>query len=83
MRPVSLTVVLLSFILTFKTFDNVYVMTRGGPGDATNIAPIQAYRVTFEFFRFGEGAVITNLLLAISLVLALVYLWVSRREEGA
>jgi multiple sugar transport system permease protein len=83
MRPVSLVVILLSFIYTFRTFDNIYVLTRGGPGDATSIVPVYAYQETFRFFRFGEGAVATSVLLVISLVLCLGYFALSRREEAA
>ncbi len=83
LRPVTLTVLLLSFIFTFKTFDNVYVMTRGGPGDTTMILPIHAYDAAFRFFKFSEGAVSTTVLMLVSIALAAVYFWLSRREEGA
>ncbi len=83
MRPVILTVLLLNFIYTFKTFDTVFIMTRGGPGDATTVMPIYAYTVGFSFFRLGDGAVATTLLLIIPIALSLVYFWVSRREEAA
>lgn len=83
MRPVALTTVLLSFIITFKTLDNIYIMTRGGPGNATNIVPIYAYNQAFQFFHFSDGAAATNVLLVISLLLAAIYLWLSRQEEGA
>jgi multiple sugar transport system permease protein len=83
MRPVILVVLLLNFIYTFKTFDTVYIMTRGGPGDATTVLPIFAYTVGFSFFRLGEGAVATTLLLIIPLVLSLVYFRMSREEEAA
>ncbi|MFT4038159.1 MAG: sugar ABC transporter permease [Thermomicrobiales bacterium] len=83
MRPVILVVLLLNFIYTFKTFDTVYIMTRGGPGDATTVLPIFAYTVGFSFFRLGEGAVATTLLLIIPLVLSLVYFRMTRSEEAA
>lgn len=83
MRPVILTVLLLNFIYTFKTFDTVFIMTRGGPGDATTVMPIYAYTVGFSFFRLGDGAVATTLLLIIPIALSIVYFWVSRREEAA
>ena len=83
MRPVILTVLLLNFIYTFKTFDTVFIMTRGGPGDATTVLPIYAYTVGFSFFRLGDGAVATTLLLIIPVTLSLVYFWVTRREEVA
>lgn len=83
MRPVALTVLLLSFIFTFKTFDNIFVMTGGGPGDATTIMPIYAYQKAFEFFEFSDGAVASTVLMVISIVMALGYFWLSRDEEVA
>lgn len=83
MRPVALTVLLLSFIFTFKTFDNIFVMTGGGPGAATTIMPIYAYQTAFEFFEFSDGAVASTVLMVISIVMALGYFWLSRNEEAA
>lgn len=83
LRPVILTVLLLNFIYTFKTFDTVFIMTHGGPGDATTVLPIYAYTIGFGFFRLGEGAVATTLLLVVPLVLSLVYFWLTRHEEAA
>jgi multiple sugar transport system permease protein len=81
MRPVSLSIILLGFIYTFKVFDLIYVMTKGGPVDATTVLPIFAYKLTFEFFRFGEGAAGATILLLGLLGIAVAYLWLSRREE--
>jgi multiple sugar transport system permease protein len=83
MRPVSLSVLLLGLIYTFKVFDLIYVMTKGGPVDATTTLPIYTYKLTFEFFRFSDGATAATLLLLGLVVVALVYLWASRREEMA
>lgn len=83
MRPVALSVLLLGLIYTFKVFDLVYVMTKGGPVDATTTLPIYTYKLTFEFFRFGHGATAATLLLLALVVVALLYLWASRREEMA
>jgi multiple sugar transport system permease protein len=81
LRPVALGVVLLCFIYTFKVFDLVYIMTKGGPVDATNTLPIYTFKLTFDFFRFGDGAAASTLLLIGLLALALGY---SRliRDEG-
>ena len=64
MRPVSLSVLLLGIIYTFKVFDLIYVMTAGGPVDATTVLPIYDLQLTFEFFRFGEGAAAAHALLS-------------------
>jgi multiple sugar transport system permease protein len=83
MRPVALSVLLLGLIYTFKVFDLIYIMTKGGPVDATTTLPIYTYKLTFEFFRFGDGAAAATLLLVGLVVVALLYLWASRREEMA
>lgn len=81
MRPVALSVLLLGFIYTFKVFDIVYVMTRGGPVNATTVLPIYVYQLVFSFFRFGDGAAAAVLLLLPLSVVAVGYLWLSQREE--
>jgi multiple sugar transport system permease protein len=81
MRPVMLIVIMLGFIYTFKVFDLIFVMTGGGPVDATTVLPIYVYEQTFEFFYFGQGAAAATLILIIPLSLALIYLRLVRREE--
>jgi multiple sugar transport system permease protein len=83
MRPVALSVLLLGIIYTFKVFDIVYVMTGGGPVDATTVLPIYVYNLSFSFFRFGEGAATAILLLLALTVVAIGYLWLSRQEEAS
>lgn len=83
MRPVALSVLLLGLIYTFKVFDLIYIMTDGGPVDATTTLPIYTYKLTFGFFRFGDGAAAATLLLAGLVAVALAYLWAARREEAA
>lgn len=82
MRPVALGVILICFIYTFKVFDLIYIMTRGGPVDATLVLPIYAYKLTFDFFRFGDGAAASTLLLVGLLVLAFGYARLIRSEEA-
>jgi len=81
LRPVALSVILLGVIYTFKVFDVIFVLTGGGPVDATTVLPIEIYNVSLKFFRFGEGAAASTLLLLAMLVVAAVYLWLVRREE--
>jgi multiple sugar transport system permease protein len=83
MRPVSLSILLLGLIYTFKVFDLIYIMTRGGPVDATTVLPIYAYQLTFQFFLFGKGAAAATALLVGLLGVAVAYLWFSRHEEVA
>jgi multiple sugar transport system permease protein len=83
MRPVSLSVLLLGLIYTFKVFDLVYIMTAGGPVNATTVLPIYAYELTFVSFRFGTGAASAVIMLVALLVVATAYVWYTQREEEA
>lgn len=83
MQPVALSVLLLSFIYTFKVFDLVFVMTAGGPVDATTVLPILTYKLTFSFFRFGDGAAASTMLLVGLLFLAIGYSRLVQSEEVA
>ncbi len=81
MRPVAVTVLLLGLIYTFKVFDLVYVMTGGGPVDATRVLSLYVYEVFFKFFRFGQGAA-ALLLLVVPLLVGALYVRRMRREEA-
>jgi multiple sugar transport system permease protein len=80
LRPVALIVVVLGVIYTFKVFDLVFVLTGGGPVDATRVLPIYIYDLSLEFFRFGEAAAASTLLLLAMLAIGAAYLWLARRE---
>ena len=82
MMPVALSVILLGLIYTFKVFDLIYVMTGGGPVDATTVLPINSYQQTFKFFNFSIGAATNSVILFILLIVAGFYLWWTRREEA-
>ncbi|HEX2913202.1 MAG TPA: sugar ABC transporter permease [Chloroflexia bacterium] len=82
MRSTTLTVITLGFIYTLNVFDLVYVMTGGGPTNATEVLPIYTYRITFGQFDIGMGAAVACLMLLILLVVSGVYLALIRKEEA-
>lgn len=56
LQPLIIVVVLLRLMDIFKTFDYVYVMTRGGPGSATETLSYYNYLQGLQFFSFGYAA---------------------------
>ncbi|GII27879.1 ABC transporter permease [Planotetraspora mira] len=74
LRPVSSTVVLLGTIWTFNQFPVIFLLTKGGPGGATEILVTYAYRQAFEGIRDYSGSAAWGLvILALLVVLAGVY----------
>ena len=70
-------------IWTFNFFDLPWIMTRGGPGEATTIPPVYAYLVTFSGYRLSEGAAVTVVMFFILVVFALLYFRMSPEDEHA
>jgi len=70
-------------IVAVATFDLVYVMTGGGPADATAIIGWYAYTEIFRFLNLGHGAALAIILGGLLLGLVLVYLRTLRSDEPA
>lgn len=80
LRPVTGVVLTLSLIYTLKSFDVIWVLTRGGPADATQTLATFSYVKSFVEFRFGQGAAIGDVLVLVSLVFGIFYLRSYRRS---
>jgi ABC-type glycerol-3-phosphate transport system permease component len=85
LRPMLMFVVILNTINAVMTFDLIYVLTQGGPGEATTVLSWLGYITFFNFARYGEGTAILYVLSLICLALAVAYfrLMVDRRPRGA
>lgn len=81
LKPTIMSVLILGFVLTFKVFDLVYVMTGGGPVDATEVLSTYSYKLSFQLFHFGEGAAVANVLFICLFIVALFYLKTTTKEE--
>ena len=73
-RPALLLALLFRTIDALRVFDLVFVMTQGGPADATNVLQFYGYKKTFAEGMVGYGSAIAVTVFLISLVLALAYL---------
>ena len=65
LRPVLAVAIALRTIDAFTTFDQVFVLTKGGPGTSTQLISIYGYNTSFKFDDFGYG---TAMLLTVALV---------------
>ena len=69
MWPVIIVTLLIRLIFAVKTYDLIYIMTRGGPGTATDFASYFIYRTAFVSLNVGEASAMATILLALILAL--------------
>lgn len=81
LRPVIAVAVVLRMIDAFGTFDQVFVMTRGGPGEATRLLSILGYETTFKYQAVGYGAAMFVTLGVICLAFAITAVVLLRRVD--
>ena len=80
LQPVISVVVLFSTIWTFADFQIVYILTHGGPINATQIFSTMAYDIAMVAGRIGEGAAISLFLFPVLLIVIILMLRYLRRE---
>lgn len=81
MKESILAVLVLGFVGTFKVFDLIYVMTGGGPVNATEVLSTYSYQESFEAFNFGTGAASANVLFLCLFAVGLIYIRLIGKEE--
>jgi len=85
LRPVSAITILLGLIYTLKVVDVIWIMTTGGPGNASTTLAIWSYREAFGTGQpdFSPAAAVGNLLILIALVFGFLHLQLQRRQEDS
>ena len=78
MSKVIAVAVLIRGVDLFRVFDYMFVMTSGGPGTATYTVSLYAWQQTFSFIKWGYGATISLVMLALILVIANLFIWLAR-----
>jgi len=82
LRPVLFVAIVLRSIDAIGTFDQIYVLTRGGPGVSTQLFSIYAYNTAFLFTQYGRAMAMVVILLAAVLVLAAIAIRLMRLGPG-
>jgi multiple sugar transport system permease protein len=82
LRPYILVALLLRTIFEFRAFDNIYVMTSGGPANATMSLSMFTYLASFVRFDLSLGAAASWLMLLMCLLLCVFFIAVIRRREA-
>jgi multiple sugar transport system permease protein len=82
--PMIMGVVIVALLVrsmdAIRYFDIIYSTTNGGPADATKIVPIRLYETAFRFFDLGYAAAIGLSMLAVSILVANLFMRTLRRQ---
>lgn len=81
MKSSIMAVLMLGFIYTFRAFDLMYIMTAGGPVNATDVLGTYSYVRSFTQFKFSEGSAIAMVLFACLFIVGLFYLKLLSKED--
>jgi len=71
LSPTTFFVFIIAVINSFQSIDQIYLMTRGGPSNATNMFVYYIYQVAFRFWDFGKASALTVILLLLLLLFTL------------
>lgn len=83
LRSILLVILVYETMMAILTFDIVYVMTGGGPGDATALISWFAYTEIFKFLNLGKGIALSIIIALITLVLIILYMRALKSEDTA
>lgn len=82
LKPTIITTVLMMSLLSLANFTVVFLMTGGGPGNATMILPVYSYQQGFLFSDLAYGALIGNVTVIIATVFSALFVRLSRQRRA-
>jgi len=83
LKPAILIALLLRTMDLLRIFDQIFILTQGGPGFATEMVSLYIYKTAFRFSDYGYAAAMSFVLLAVIHVISLGYIRLLKRREGA
>ncbi len=81
LKPSVLSAVMISSIFAFRTIDIVFTLTKGGPGDATEMLVTYVYDNAFRFMKLGYAAAISVVMVVISMLMVLFFVKIIPAES--
>lgn len=83
LKPAILIALLLRTMDLLRVFDQIFILTEGGPGFSTETISLYIYRTAFRFSNFGYAAAMSFVLLILTNIISLFYIRMLQRQEAA
>lgn len=68
LKPTTIYVLIITLTNAYKMVDHLYIMTKGGPGNATNVLLFYIYQTGFDYWDTGKASAITVILVVLLLI---------------
>lgn len=81
LRPTTILIILLQLLASMKVFDQVFLLTAGGPEGSTRVVLQYIYDVGFSGYRLGYSAAVSYLFFALIVLISLVQVALMRRTS--
>ena len=81
-KPTLIMTLLLRVIWVFNSPDIIYIMTEGGPVNSSSTLSLYVFDQAFYSMDFGYGAAVGMLMMALLILYALLFLWLTRYDEA-
>lgn len=72
LSPTTFFLIITTFITSFQVFGQIQIMTRGGPGTATNVLVYYIYTSAFTFYRMGYASAMSWVLFALLFIITMI-----------
>ena len=82
LKPAILIALLLRTMDLLRVFDQIFILTEGGPGFATETISLYIYRAAFRFGDFGYAAAMSFVLLILTNIISMSYIRFLQRQEA-
>jgi len=81
LKPAIYLVLLLRAMAEVQTFEQIYGLTRGGPGSATKTLALYTFERFFQQLRYGYGSAVNIVLLLLTIVIGAIFAWLLYRSR--
>jgi len=81
LNPTILVAVLVRTVDALRIFDQVFLLTAGGPGTTTEFVSLYIYKIAFKFTQMGYASSLLLVLFVVTVIMALAYIFFLRRSS--
>jgi multiple sugar transport system permease protein len=74
LKPIIMSLIVIKTIWALKEFDLIYIITKGGPANGTNMFSYYIYQHTFQFLNFGYGSALAYILTLLAIAMSVIYM---------